>query len=64
MKRKTRRTRQQLALVLQSESRIIWPAETRNALIAALADLLLEALSREQDPLLAGGQDDESEDQR
>ena len=64
MKRKTRRTRRQLALVLQSECRTVWPAETRNALIAALADLLLEALSREQDPLPIGGQGDEPEDYR
>jgi hypothetical protein len=64
MKRKTRRTRQQLALLLQSERRTVWPADTRSALIAALADLLLEALGRDEAPLPVGGRSDEPEDHR
>jgi hypothetical protein len=62
MKRKTRRTRRQLALMLQSECQTVWPADTQNALIAALAELLLEALGREEVPL--GGHYDEPEDHR
>lgn len=58
MKRTTRRTGRQLALVLQKEHRTAWPTETQEALIAALADLLLEALESEEASRLAGGHDE------
>jgi hypothetical protein len=64
MKRKTRRTRRQLALLLQSERRTLWPADTQSALIVALADLLLEALGRDEAHLPVGDRGDEPEDQR
>jgi hypothetical protein len=48
MKRKTKRTRSQLILALASDAPIQWPEPTRVALIAALADLLLDAHLRDQ----------------
>lgn len=62
MKRKTRPTRRQLALVLEPKYQPSWPAETRSALIIALADLLLEALGPEEGRPLAGGRRNEPED--
>lgn len=47
-----------MALVLQKEHRTAWPTETQEALIATLADLLLEALASEEAPRLAGGHDE------
>ena len=43
MKRKARITRSQLVLSLVGEPPIQWPEPTKVALIAALADLLIEA---------------------
>ena len=64
MKPSTRQTRRQLALILDVESRPPWPAELRPVLIAALADLLLEALAAEASRPLPEGHDHEPEDQR
>lgn len=44
MKRLTKRSRSQLALLLEHEVRHDLTLEQRTALLAALADLLLEAL--------------------
>jgi hypothetical protein len=62
MKRTTHRTRRQLALTLQAESRTPLPTETRSALIGALADLLLEALAPEEGRPIVEGERDEPED--
>jgi hypothetical protein len=43
MKRKARTTRSQLVLSLVGDPPIQWPEPTKIALIAALADLLIEA---------------------
>jgi hypothetical protein len=48
MKRKAKPTRSQLTLALASDPPIQWPAPTRELLIAALADLLIEAHLRDQ----------------
>lgn len=64
MERTTRRTARQLPLMLRRESRAAWPPGTQEALIATLADLLLEALGREEAPQAAEGRDDEPEDHR
>ena len=48
MKRRTRRTRQQLALMLDVKRQMAWPPQTHAALVAALADLLVEALGAEE----------------
>lgn len=48
MKRKTRKTRSQLALPLANDPPIQWPAPTVAELIVALADLLIEAHLRNQ----------------
>lgn len=63
MERRTRRS-YQLALMLQREQQPAWPTDTQQALIAALADLLLEALGSEEAPQPAGGDPDEPEDHR
>jgi hypothetical protein len=55
--------RRQLALLLQRESVQPLPEETREAVIEALADLLLEALGREVGEH-DGGDLDELEDHR
>ena len=44
MKRKTKRTRHQLALSLEREAQLQITADQKAALLIALADLLLEAL--------------------
>ena len=49
MKRATSPPRNQLALCLEPKQRHQLEAETREALIAALADLLLEAYGIEED---------------
>ena len=49
MKRPTSRSRRQFALCLEPEIAPQPLEETREALITALADLLLEALSEEMD---------------
>lgn len=64
MKGRTRRTCRQLALMLQREHKPAWPTDTQQALISALADLLLEALGDEEAPRPAGGDPDEPEDHR
>jgi len=48
MKRKTKRSRSQLALALASDPPIQWPEPTRAALVAALADLLIDAHLQDQ----------------
>jgi hypothetical protein len=48
MKRKAKPTRSQLALALASDPPIQWLEPTKAALIAALADLLIEAHLRDQ----------------
>jgi hypothetical protein len=48
MKRKTKRTRSQLVLALASDPPIHWPESTRAALVAALADLLIDVHLRDQ----------------
>jgi hypothetical protein len=40
--------RQQLALVLDLKREVAWPPQTHAALVAALADLLVEALGAEE----------------
>ena len=63
MKRKTRRSRHQLALALEQSVPPPWPPSIRAALIGVLADLLLEALAPEV-PRAASQEDrDEHEDQ-
>lgn len=64
MKRKPRRTPRQLALALANEPSVLWPAQTQVALVAALADLLIEAHANEQASPLQERHHDESEDQR
>ena len=64
MKRTARRTPRQLALMLRGEPRAAWPPDTQEALIATLADLLLEALGREGSPRAAEDHLDEPEDHR
>jgi len=64
MKRTTRRTGRQLALMLRREPQAAWPPDADEALIATLADLLLEALGREEAPRAAEDHDDEPEDHR
>lgn len=56
-------SRQQLALLLESETTHPLAEETREAVVAALADLLLEALGKEMNEQINGrGDFDESED--
>jgi hypothetical protein len=63
MKRLAHIPRRQLALALQRESMQPLPEEKHEELVAALADLLLEALGREvSEP--NGGDRDEPQDQR
>ena len=51
MNRRVNTSRRQLALLLEHEIRYPLPEETQAALVTALADLLLEALSHEnQEP--------------
>jgi hypothetical protein len=64
MKRKAKRTRRQLVLALASDPPIQWPDPTRAALIAALADLLIEAHLRDQGSQLEEDARDESENYR
>lgn len=64
MKRKPRRTRRQLALALASEPPIPWPTDMRSELVAALADLLIEAHVCEQGSPLEECRHDEPEDYR
>jgi len=51
MKPAPRPSRRQLALQLERESRSALPPATREAVIAALADLLLEALNTDQEDI-------------
>lgn len=64
MKRNPRRTPCQLALALAHEPSMPWPAQTQVALVAALADLLIEAHGNAQANPLLEHHDDEPEDQR
>jgi hypothetical protein len=48
MKRKAKRSLRQLALALASDPPIQWPEPIRAALVAALADLLIDAHLRDQ----------------
>lgn len=65
MKRPIRTLRNQLALYLEPEQRYPLEKETREALIAALADLLLEAYGAEEEIKSdRHGGHDESEDHR
>lgn len=61
MKRLVHRPRRQMPLMLQRESAPPLPEKTRDALVVALADLLLEALGREITAAAAGRDRDESE---
>jgi hypothetical protein len=58
MKRKAKATRSQLALALVRDPPIQWQEPTKAALIAALADLLIEVHLREQ-----GDQPEEARDE-
>jgi hypothetical protein len=49
MKRLTNHPRTQLALLLEPEPKVALEEDTREALIAALAELLLEAYGAEED---------------
>ena len=65
MKPTARPSRRQLALALERESPLPLPSDIREALIAALARLLLEALAAETGDLATEGSDhDELEDHR
>jgi hypothetical protein len=64
MKRTPKRTQRQLALTLTGEPSVLWPTPTQVALVAALADLLIEAHGNEQGNPLPERHDDEPEDQR
>jgi hypothetical protein len=64
MKRLVHPPRRQLALMLQRDTAHPLPEKTREALVVALADLLLEALGREITAAAEGGDRDESEDHR
>ena len=64
MKRKPERTPRQLALALAEEPTTPWPTPTRVALVAALADLLIEAHGEEQGSPLLEAHHDEPEDHR
>jgi hypothetical protein len=65
MKSTSRPSRRQVALALERESPLPPPPDTHEALIAALADLLLEALAAERGELPSQRRDhDESEDHR
>lgn len=62
MKRLVHAPRRQLSLMLRRDTAYVLPEKTRAALVAALADLLLEALGRGT-PTTAEKRDrDESED--
>lgn len=62
MKRKSRPTPRQLALALAGEPSTLWPTQTQVALLAALADLLIEAHGEEQESPLEEPHHDELED--
>lgn len=64
MKRTIRRTRQQLALTLEVERKVVWPPQTQAALITALADLLVEALGVEEARAMTPEVRDERQDHR
>lgn len=64
MKRTPKRTPRQLALTLAGKPSVLWPTPTQVALVAALADLLIEAHGNEQRNLLQERHHDEPEDQR
>ena len=64
MKRLAHLPRRQLTLMLQRDATHPLPEKTREALVAALADLLLEALGREIAAVAEGGDRDESKNHR
>jgi hypothetical protein len=64
MRRKTKRTRSQLALALANDPPIQWPEPTRAAFVAALADLLIDAHLRDHGNLPEEDGRDEPENYR
>jgi hypothetical protein len=64
MKRLVLPPRRQLTLMLQRDTTHPLPENTHEALVVALADLLLEALGREIAAVAEGGDRDESENHR
>lgn len=63
MNRRVNASRRQLALFLEPETRYPLPEEAQEALVAALAELLLEALGTPFSTLPSvSGEDDEPED--
>jgi hypothetical protein len=64
MKRLVHTPRRQLSLMLRRETAYVLPEKTRTAIVAALADLLLEALGRGTPTTAEKGDRDEFEDHR
>jgi DNA-binding transcriptional ArsR family regulator len=64
MKRLVHTPHRQLGLMLRRDTASVLPEKTRAAIVAALADLLLEALGRGVPTSDEKGDRDESEDHR